>query len=113
LKHDVKYKNHRSGHTYFTPKLKRPNPLRKLFEKSKISGQNHRYWAKVGLEFCKERPTVVGMNPKAENSCVVRRAPCAVRRAKLSKQTAPSKSEKNILELDNTNLKFTTDYRGA
>ena len=36
---------------------------------------------------------LVVMNPKAENSC-------AVRRAKLSKQTAPSRSEKTILELD-------------
>jgi hypothetical protein len=33
------------------------------------------------------------MNPKAEN-------PSAERQAKLSKQTAPSKSEKTILELD-------------
>ena len=35
--------------------------------------------------------TLVGMNPKAENSC-------AERRAKLSKQTAPRKSEKKMLE---------------
>ena len=70
---------------------------------------------------------LVVMNPKAENSC-------AVRRAKLSKQTAPSKSEKKFSNLTNSstnpvlnvfgllkskfppgneNLKFTTDYREA
>ena len=40
------------------------------------------------------------MNPKEENPSTERRAPGAKRHAKLSKQTAPSKSEKTILELD-------------
>ena len=39
---------------------------------------------------------LVAMNPKAENSCAVRRVPSAKRRAKLSKQTAPRKSEKKF-----------------
>ena len=37
---------------------------------------------------------LVAMNPKAENSC-------AVRRAKFSKKTAPSKSEKQFSNLTN------------
>ena len=49
---------YRIGHNYLTPpKLKRPKPLRKRFEKFKISRQNYFYWAKTWLQFCKERDT--------------------------------------------------------
>ena len=41
--------------TLWLPKLKRPKPLRKRFEKLKISRQNYFYWAKTWLEFCKKR----------------------------------------------------------